>query len=161
MPSKNDIFGNWIKKRMCRDYHPLNQNTKSDRYPMPISEELFDAIGFSRVFNTLNLRTGYHQLPLLADDRVKTTFREVNRDGEDQLYRWKFLSFGLKNAPAKIQIMMDQFFSGLSFVWCYIDDVIIFKKTPQEHVKHLQAVFERLWRWALRLHHGKCKFFHD
>jgi hypothetical protein len=56
---------------------------------------------------------------------------------------------------------MDQVLSGLPFARCYIDDVIIFSKTPQEHVRHLQAVFERLRWWGLRLHHGKCKFFHD
>jgi hypothetical protein len=56
---------------------------------------------------------------------------------------------------------MDQVLSGLPFARCYIDDVIIFSKTPQEHVRHLQAVFEWLRRWGLCLHHGKCKFFHD
>jgi len=69
MPSKKDIFGNWTEKQMCGDYHPVNQKTKSDQYPMPILEELFDAIRFSRVFSTLDLRSGYHQLPLLAGDQ--------------------------------------------------------------------------------------------
>ena len=56
---------------------------------------------------------------------------------------------------------MGQVLSGLPFAWCYIDDVIIFSKTPQKHVRHLLAVFKRLRWWGLRLHHGKCKFFHD
>jgi hypothetical protein len=77
MPSKKDIFGNWTEKQMCGDYHPVNRKTKSDRYPMPISEELFNAIGFFRVFSTLDLRYGYQQLPLLAGDRVKTAFWEL------------------------------------------------------------------------------------
>jgi hypothetical protein len=66
-------------------------------------------------------------------------------------------NFGLKNAPAEFQRMMDHVLFGLPFARCYIDDVIIFSKT--EHVRHLQAVFERLRRWGLRLHQGKCKFF--
>ena len=70
MPSKKGIFGNWMEKRMCGDYRLVNRKTKSDRYPMPIPEELFDAIGFSRVFSTLDLRSDYHHLPLLAGDRV-------------------------------------------------------------------------------------------
>lgn len=74
MPSKNDVFGNWTEKRMCGDYRPVNRKTKSARYSMPMLKELFDAIGFSRVLSTLDLRSGYHQLPLLTEDRVKTTF---------------------------------------------------------------------------------------
>ena len=74
MPSKKNIFGNWTEKRMCGDYHPVNRKTKLDRYPMPIPKELFDVIGFSRVFNTLDVRSGYHQLPLLMGDQMKTTF---------------------------------------------------------------------------------------
>ena len=71
---------------MCGDYHPVNRKTRLDRYPMPILEELFDAIGFSQVFSTLDLRSGYQQLLLLAGDRVKTAFWGVDQDGKDQLY---------------------------------------------------------------------------
>ena len=60
-----------------------------------------------------------------------------------------------------LQRVIDQVLSGLPFARCYIDDMIIFNKTPQEHVKHLRAVFKRLRWWGLRLHYGKCKFFHD
>ena len=60
MPLKKDIFGNWIEKRMCGDYRLVNRKTKSDRYPMPNPEELFDAIGFFWIFSTLDLRSGYH-----------------------------------------------------------------------------------------------------
>ena len=92
---------------------------------------------------------------------MKTAFWRVDHDGKDQLYHWKFLPFGLKNSPVEFQRVMDQVLSGLPFTQCYIDDVIIFSKTPHEHVRHVQAVCERLQRWRLRLHHGKCKFFHD
>ena len=85
---------------------------------MPMPEELFDAIGFSRVFRILNLRCGYDLLPLLVDDRVKTTFWRVDLDGKDQLYHWKFLPFGLKNAPPKFQRMMDQVLASLAFARC-------------------------------------------
>ena len=70
---------------------------------MSIPEELFDAIGFSRVLSTLDLRSGYHQLPLLTGDRVKTSFWIVDHDKKDQLYHWKFFPFGLKNAAAEFQ----------------------------------------------------------
>ena len=86
---------------MCGDYRPINRKTNSDLYSMPTPEELFDAVGHARVFSTLDLRSGYHQLPLMVDDRVKTAFWGVDQDGRDQLYHWKFLPFGLKNAPAE------------------------------------------------------------
>ena len=60
MLAKKDIFGNWIEKQMCGDYQPVNKKTKSDRYPMPTPEELFDSLGAIRVFSTLDLRSGYH-----------------------------------------------------------------------------------------------------
>ena len=86
---------------MCGNYHPVYRKTNSDWYHMPIPEEFFDVIGFSRVFSTLDLRSGYHQLPLLAEDRMKIAFWGVDHDGKDQLYHWKFLPFGLKNASAE------------------------------------------------------------
>ena len=64
----------------------------------------------------------------------------VDQDGKDQLYQWKFIPFGLKNAHVRFQKVMDQIISGLPFARCHIDNVIIFSKTPQEHVKHIQAV---------------------
>ena len=92
---------------MCGDYQPVNCKTKSNWYPMPMPEELFDAMGHFRVFSTLDLRSGYHQLPLMVDDRVKTIVWGVDEDGRDQLYHWKFLSFGFKNAPAEFQRVMN------------------------------------------------------
>lgn len=78
-----------------------------------------------------------------------------------QLYQWKLFHFGPKSALLEFQRMMDQMLAGLPFPWCYIDDVIIFSNTPQNHVEHLQVVFKQLPRWGLCLHHGKWKFFHD
>ena len=100
-------------------------------------------------------------MPLRQEDRVKTTFWGVDDDGKDNLFHWKFLPFGLKNAPSEFQRVMDQVLKGLPFARCYIDDVIIFSDTLKEHVGHLRQVFERFRAWGLRLHHGKCKFFHN
>jgi hypothetical protein len=76
-------LGTGREKRMCGDYHPINRKTKSDRYPMPMPEELFDVLRFARIFNTLDLRSGYHQLSLLLGDRMKTAFWEIDKDGKD------------------------------------------------------------------------------
>ena len=74
MPSKKDIFGNWIEKRMCGNYRPINKRTKLDRYAMPTLEEIFDVVGHAKVFSTLYLRFGYHQLPVKNEDKHKTAF---------------------------------------------------------------------------------------
>ncbi|CAM6094210.1 unnamed protein product [Calypogeia fissa] len=159
MPMKKDIHDNYTDRRMCGDYRPINWITKSDKYAMPSPEEIFDAVGHARVFSTLDLRAGYHLLPIWRPDRVKTALWGVNAHGKDSLYHWLFLPFGLKNASAEFQRVMDRIHAGLDFVRCYIDDILVFNSTVEEHQLHLQAMFERLRTHGLRLHPGKCKFF--
>jgi hypothetical protein len=101
MPSKKDIYDNWTEKRMCGDYRRINKFTKSDRYAMPIPEENFEAIGHAKVFSTLDLRSGYHQIGLREEHKEKTTFWRIDTDGKDRLYQWRFLPFGLKNASTE------------------------------------------------------------
>jgi hypothetical protein len=104
MPSKKDIYSNWTEKRMYGDYRRINKFTKSDHYAMPTLEENFEAIGYAEVFSTLDLRSGYHQIGLREEDKERTTFWDIDKDGKDgkdRLYQWKFLPFGLKNAPTK------------------------------------------------------------
>nr|PNR31512.1 hypothetical protein PHYPA_025633 [Physcomitrium patens] len=74
MPWKKYVFGNWTEKQMCGDYHLVNYKIKFDQYLMPMLEELFDRVGFSQVFSTLDLRSNYHQLLLLVEDWMNTTF---------------------------------------------------------------------------------------
>jgi hypothetical protein len=161
MPVKKDVHGNYTDRRMCGDYRPINRQTKSDRYAMPTPEEIFDAVGGAKVFSSLDLRAGYHQLPIKEEDKPKTAFWGVNSHGKDCLYQWRFLPFGLKNAPAEFQRVMDRILAGLDFARCYIDDILVFSATVEEHQRHLQVVFERLRAHGLKLHPGKCKFFHD
>eukprot|EP00245_Coleochaete_scutata_P000411 TRINITY_DN1051_c1_g1_i1.p1 TRINITY_DN1051_c1_g1~~TRINITY_DN1051_c1_g1_i1.p1 ORF type:complete len:1227 (+),score=252.29 TRINITY_DN1051_c1_g1_i1:430-3681(+) len=158
MPSKKDIYGRWTEKRMCGDYRPHNRKSKSDRYPMPTPEELFDSLGQASVFSTLDLRSGYHQLPIREEDRPKTAFWGVDEHGRDCLYQWKYLPFGLKNAPAEFQRVMDRILSGLDFARCYIDDIIVYSSSPEEHIRHIEQVLERLREHGLKLHPGKCRF---
>jgi hypothetical protein len=86
MPSKKDIYGNWTEKKMCRDYRRINKFTKSDRYAMPTPEDNFEAIGHTKVFSTLDLRSGYHQIGLREEDKEKTAFWGIDKDGKDRLY---------------------------------------------------------------------------
>ena len=99
------------------------------------------------MYSTMDLQSGYHQVPLLVDDWVNTTFWGINQNGK--FYHWKFLPFGFKNASVEFQRVMDWILASSSLARCYINDVIIFSGSPQEQMRHLQEVFESLW-------HGDC-----
>ncbi|PTQ33208.1 hypothetical protein MARPO_0091s0058, partial [Marchantia polymorpha] len=111
-----------------------------------------------------------------TDRRMCGDYRTINRQTKsdkyamptpeeifdvDCLYQWRFLPFGLKNAPAEFQRVMDRILAGLDFVRCYIDDILVFSDIVEQHQLHLQIVFKRLRAHGLRLHPGKCKFFHE
>jgi hypothetical protein len=161
MPSKKDIYGNWTEKKMCGDYRRINKFTKSEHYAMPTPEENFEAIGHAKVFSTLDLHSGYHQIGLREEDKEKTAFWGVDYDGKDRLFQWKFLPLGLKNALAEFQRIMDRVFLGLEFVRYYIDDIIVFSTSQKKHRAHLTEVFVRLRLHGLKLHPSKCKFYCD
>src|SRR5688572_29016332 len=109
--------------RFCIDYRQLNDRTKKDSYPLPRIDECLDALAGGGWFSTLDLRSGYHQVAMDPKDADKTAF--VTRRG---IFRWKVMPFGLCNAPATFQRLMDIVLSGLNFEVClvYLDDVIIF-----------------------------------
>jgi len=100
-------------------------------------------------------------LLIKEEDKAKTTFWGINFHGKDCLYQWKFLPFGLKNTLVEFQRVMDRILAGLDFVWCYINDIVVYNDTMEEHQIHLQIVFARLKVHGLRLHLGKCKFFQE
>jgi hypothetical protein len=133
MLAKKDVHGNYTDRWMCGDYRPINRQIKFDKYAMPTLEEIFDVVGHTRVFNTLDLRARYHQLSIREEDKAKTAFWGVNSHGKDCLYQWKFLPYGLKNAPAKFQRLMDKILARLDFVRCYIDDIVVYSDTVEEH----------------------------
>jgi hypothetical protein len=116
MRPQKDVHGNYMNKRMCGDYCPINRQTKSHKYAMPTLEEIFDVVGHVKVYSTLDLRARYHQLPIREEDKAKTTFWGVNSHDKDYLYQWKFLPFGLKNVPAGFQRGMDRILTWLDFV---------------------------------------------
>jgi len=86
MPAKKDVHGNYTDKRMCGDYCPINWQIKSNKYAMPTPKEIFNVVGHVRVFSTLDLRAGYHQLLIREEDKAKTAFWGVNFHSQDCLY---------------------------------------------------------------------------
>jgi hypothetical protein len=123
MLAKYDSTRLWTKKRMCGDYRPLNLVTPQDKYPMPIPEELFNNIGDSNIFTTMDLKQVFIQIMLDTKDCKKTTFH-----GSNKLWEWLVMPFGLKNAPIFFQRVMDQVFERANFLKCYIDDVLMHSK---------------------------------
>jgi len=102
MLAKKDSAGLWTEKRMCSDYRPLNLVTPQDMYPMPILEELFDNIGDSNIFAIVDLRQSFNQIMFVTKDRKKTASH-----GNNKLWEWLVMPFGLKNALVFFQRVMD------------------------------------------------------
>ena len=142
--------------RFCVDYRQLNELTYKDCYPLPRISACLDALGGSSYFSTLDLRSGFWQTALDPHDADKTAF--VTRRGQ---FRFKVLSFGLANAPSLFQRIMDLVLAGLSWECClvYVDDIIVFAKTFEQHATRLTMVFKRLQDAGLKLRPDKCKLF--
>jgi hypothetical protein len=142
--------------RFCVDYGKLNKITKRDVYPLPRIDDSLNSLGKSKYFSTLDLTSGYWQIPMALEDMEKTAF--ISHCG---LFEFKVMPFGLTNAPATFQRYMDAAFAGLKWICCliYLDDVIIFSKDFVEHIEHLKQVFERIRQANLKIKGTKCTFF--
>jgi hypothetical protein len=124
MRRKKDAEGNWTERRVCGDYRPHNNKTVPDKYPMPIADELFDDLGGSDCFSTLDLKMGYHQIRIGEGDQYKLAFWGHNNI--DMLLR---TPLGPKNAPALFQRLMDEVLRELRAVArAFINDTIVHTK---------------------------------
>ena len=141
--------------RFCVDYRKLNTVTRKDAYPLPRVDDSLDTLTGSKWFSTLDLRSGYWQVEVCPEHRAKTAFTT-----QEWLFEFIVMPFGLCNAPATFQRLMDSVLAGLQWSAClvYIDDIIIMGKSFDDHMRNLQTVFERLRQAGLKLHPGKCQF---
>lgn len=148
--------------RFCCDFRALNSVTDTWYFPLPHIDDLLAEMSQARYFSNLDLRAGYWQIELAEEDRHKTAF--ITDEG---LYEWNVMAFGLKNSPSWFQETMSKVLDGLNgpdgapFARVYLDDVIIFSRTPEEHIAHIQAVMDRLRMHNLRLKKSKCSFFSE
>lgn len=139
------------------DYRRLNAQTIKDAYPIPRTTDDLDALSGSKWFTSLDLNMAYHQIPMRESDKEKTAFG-TPRGG---LYRYKVMPFGLCNAPATFQRVIEQALSGLQWhiTVLYLDDIIMYSRTFDEHLRNLGLVFDRLNAANLKLKAKKCNFF--
>ena len=141
---------------MCIDYR--HRATIRNQYPLPRIDELFDQLQGSRVYSKIDLRSGYHQLKVRENDVSKTTFR--TRYGH---YEFLVMPFGLTNAPAAFMDLMNRVFSPYldKFVIIFIDDILVYSSSPEEHAEPFRTVLQILRERKLYAKFSKCQFWLD
>lgn len=154
VPKKADASGKQ-KWRLVIDYRKLNEKTIKDSYPIPNIDEILDGLGNAKYFSAFDLTSSFHQVGVKENDIHKTAFS--TKDGHFEFVR---MPFGLKNAPPTFQRLMNRGLQGLVGNNCfvYVDDIIVFGRTLEEHNKNLKIIFERLRQCGLKLQPDKCEY---
>ena len=139
--------------RLCTDYRKVNRVTIRDSYPLPVIDDLVDRIGYAKFITTVDLMKGYYQIPLTPHAREISAF--ITHSG---LYQYKVLPFGMCNAPASFQRVMDWVTRDLQGTSAYLDDLVVVADTWEDHVDRLHHLFERLLSAGLTINLRKCVF---
>jgi len=154
VPKKADSHGN-RRWRMVIDYRKLNEKTVGDAYPLPNIIEILDQLGSAKYFSVFDLASGFHQIPVEPADAHKTAFSTPFGH-----YQFTRMPFGLKNAPATFQRLMDHVLTGMqgAELFVYLDDIIIYARSLREHEIKYQKLITRLRAANLKLQPDKCEF---
>ena len=162
---KKSAPGEPPKRRLCVDFRKVNElqqevittgKTKGQIsiHPLPKIDEMYAKLKGAKVFSTIDLRSGYHHIALGKSSRAKTAF--VMPFGK---YKFLMVPFGLAQAPAYFQLLMNKVLKGLKFAMTYLDDIIIFSQDELQHLEHLEIVFSCLREAGLKMKRSKCDFF--
>ena len=144
--------------RLCIDYRELNKVTIRNQYPLRRIDVLFDQLQGEKVFSNIGLRSSYHQLRVSDEDVSKTAFRTQHRH-----FEFLVMPFGLTNAPAAFMDLMNRIFKPYldQFFIVFIDDILIYSDSGEEHAEQLRIVFQTLWEHRLYVKLSKCQFWLD
>lgn len=142
--------------RMCVDYRQLNSRTIRDNYALPRIDEILDSLSGNRYFTVLDMKSGYHQIEIFEEHKQRTAFTV----GPLGFFEFNKMPFGLVNAPATYQRLQEECLGDLHLKTCfiYLDDVIIFSRSIEEHFDRLKLIFDRFRRFGLKLSPKKCHF---
>ena len=162
---KKSAPGEPPKRRLCVDFRKVNElqqevitagKTKGQIsiHPLPKIDEMYAKLKGAKIFSTIDLRSGYHHIALGKSSRAKTAF--VTPFGK---YEFLMVPFGLAQAPAYFQLLMNKVLKGLKFAMMYLDDIIIFSQDELQHLEHLEIVFSHLLEAGLKIKRSKCDFF--
>ena len=141
----------------CIDFQCLNAHMKKDSYPLPRIQEALESLVGTNHFSCLDLKSGFWQIKMDETSEQYTTFTVGNLG----FFECDRMPFGLCNAPATFQWLMQNCMGELNFIYCliYLDDLIIFSRTAEEHLHQLHVVFDRLREYNLKLKPSKCSLF--
>ena len=141
-------------KRFCVDFRRLNKVTKKNSYPLPLIDDILALLGKAKYFTSLDLKSGYWQVAMDEKDKEKTAFA-----CHKGLFEFNVMPFGLSNAPAVFQELMSVVLQGCNdFSTAYLDEIMIFSPTLEEHLEHICVIFDRLRQHNLKLKLKKCSF---
>lgn len=139
--------------RPCGDYRKLNASTVADRYPVPLLQDFSAQLDGCKIFSKVDLVKAFLQVPVAEEDIPKTAV--ITPFG---LYEYLFMPYGLSNAGQTFQRLIDSITRDLDFVFVYLDDILIASKSPEEHIRHLKSLFNRLVEHGLIVNVKKCVF---
>jgi hypothetical protein len=141
--------------RLCVDYKHLNAITVKNKYPLPVIDELLDELSGAQWFTSLDLRSGYHQIRMAECDEYKTAFQTHHGH-----FEYRVMPYGVTGGPATFQGVMNSILAPMlrKSVLVFVDDILVYSKTLEDHAKHLQAVLDVLLQNDLKVKKSKCTF---